>query len=165
VQDRWYDATGVELRQGYGLTEAAPVCLFNRVDLRNRRGTLGVPFPGVRVEIRDPATCVPLPAGTPGEIWVSGENVGAGYVRGGEAGCATPTAGSLRATAARSTPTARSPSAASSSRCFTRNGFNVYPRRDRARRGRDARRPRCARASDPGRHARSTTSPSTSTAR
>ena len=29
VQDRWADATGVELRQGYGLTEGAPVCREN----------------------------------------------------------------------------------------------------------------------------------------
>jgi len=45
LQDRWFELTGVELRQGYGLTEAGPVCLFNRIALPNRRGTLGVPFP------------------------------------------------------------------------------------------------------------------------
>ena len=48
LQDRWFEATGVELRQGYGLTEAGPVCLFNRVDRPNVRGTLGVRVPGRR---------------------------------------------------------------------------------------------------------------------
>ncbi|HEX5579937.1 MAG TPA: AMP-binding protein, partial [Gemmatimonadaceae bacterium] len=41
LQARWADLTGVELRQGYGLTEGGPVCLFNRVDRPNHRGALG----------------------------------------------------------------------------------------------------------------------------
>ena len=46
LQERWFAMTGVELRQGYGLTECAPVALFNRADAPNRRGALGVPLPG-----------------------------------------------------------------------------------------------------------------------
>ena len=80
VQDRWYELTGAELRQGYGLTEAGPVCLFNRIDLPNRRGTLGVPFPGVRVSIRSEHEETVLPVGETGEICVAGPNVFAGYV-------------------------------------------------------------------------------------
>ena len=53
LQERWFDATGVELRQGYGLTEAGPVCLFNRVDRPNVPGSLGVPYPGVDVRLGD----------------------------------------------------------------------------------------------------------------
>src|SRR5690606_12076744 len=64
VQERWEEATGVELRQGYGLTEASPVCLFNSVDRPNQRGTLGVPFPGVDVSVRDPDSGSTLPDGT-----------------------------------------------------------------------------------------------------
>lgn len=86
LQDRWADATGVELRQGYGLTEAGPVCLFNHVDLPNRRGTLGVPFPGVDVSIRDPDEGSELPDGVEGEICVRGENVSPGYVSNGDRG-------------------------------------------------------------------------------
>jgi long-chain acyl-CoA synthetase len=99
LQDRWADVTGVELRQGYGLTEAAPVCLFNRIDRPNVRGTLGVPFPDVDVEIMPPANYGPraelsdhadraqaLPLGARGEICVRGDNVSPGYLHGSQAG-------------------------------------------------------------------------------
>jgi long-chain acyl-CoA synthetase len=127
VQDRWYDATGVELRQGYGLTEAGPVCLFNRVDLPNRRGTLGVPFPGVDVETRDPDTGEPVPGGAMGEIWVRGENVSPGYVSSGEAGLPRHEgwlcSGDLGVMSGDGTVTF----AGLLKPMFTRNGFNVYP--------------------------------------
>jgi long-chain acyl-CoA synthetase len=76
LQDRWADVTGHELRQGYGLTEAGPVCLFNRLDRPNARGTMGTTFPGVDVGIFPPARydngvsaepeVEPLPDGTAG---------------------------------------------------------------------------------------------------
>jgi long-chain acyl-CoA synthetase len=86
LQDRWFELTGVELRQGYGLTEAAPACLFNVPHYPNRRGSLGIPFPGVAVTIRHPETGAPLPPGDEGEICVRGDNVFRGYLGGGAAG-------------------------------------------------------------------------------
>jgi len=86
LQDRWFDATGVELRQGYGLTEAGPVCLYNRSDRPNVRGSLGTAFPGVDVSIRTPALSeaagehAARPDGEAGEICVRGENVFPGYL-------------------------------------------------------------------------------------
>lgn len=139
LQDRWADATGVELRQGYGLTEAGPVCLFNRVDRPNVRGTLGFPYPGVDVAIFPPAAYdgggaspgeigLPVPDGTEGEICVRGENVFRGYLRGGEAGL--PRRGPWLCTGDRGV---RHPDGTVSFRglvksMFTRNGFNIYPR-------------------------------------
>jgi long-chain acyl-CoA synthetase len=137
LQERWADVTGVELRQGYGLTEAAPVCLFNRVDRPNVRGTLGVPFPGVGVAIMPPAAypaarrdltdATPLRDGERGEICVRGENVSAGYLRDavglphrgdwlctGDAGIRNPD-GTIRFDGLLKP-------------MFTRNGFNIYPR-------------------------------------
>ena len=138
LQDRWFDLTGVELRQGYGLTEAGPVCLFNRVDLPNQRGTLGVPFPGVRVAIRDEHADVELADGRPGEICVAGPSVFAGYVNADahRATEAEPWAAGLRRagdwlrTGDRG---ARNPDGTVSflgliKPMFTRNGFNIYPR-------------------------------------
>ena len=93
LQDRWADVTGMELRQGYGLTEAGPVCLVNRPDRPNARGSMGTALPGVEVRIFSPAKYgVPydgeeahaqaLADGMAGEICVRGENVFRGYVGG-----------------------------------------------------------------------------------
>jgi len=132
LQDRWFDVTRVELRQGYGLTEAAPVCLFNRVDRANVRGALGVPFPGVEVTVREPgagaAALTPeRPAGSSGEICVRGENVFAGYLSGGEHGLAvrdgwlyTGDGGTMNADGTVTFEGVLK-------RMFTRNGFNIYP--------------------------------------
>jgi long-chain acyl-CoA synthetase len=128
LQERWAAATGGELRQGYGLTEAGPVCLFNAVDRPNRVGTMGVAFPGVAVEIHDPTTGAPVPVGTVGEICVSGPNVSPGYVRGGEQGLRRRDGwlhtGDLGVAGADGTITFRG----LCKPMFTRNGFNIYPR-------------------------------------
>ncbi|MBX3132452.1 MAG: AMP-binding protein [Gemmatimonadaceae bacterium] len=80
LQEQWEAATGVALRQGYGLTEASPVALFNRVGSDNVLGSLGLPFPGVRVSVRDPETSAEVPQGSVGEICVAGETVFRGYI-------------------------------------------------------------------------------------
>ncbi|MHB0947724.1 MAG: class I adenylate-forming enzyme family protein [Gemmatimonadaceae bacterium] len=130
LQDRWTELTGVELRQGYGLTEAGPVCLFNRTDLPNRRGTLGVAFPRVEVRIAPPVAgdTTPLGAGEEGEIIVRGDNVSPGYVSAGELGLVHERDGWLRT---------GDLGASDADGCvrfrglakpmFTRTGFNVYP--------------------------------------
>jgi long-chain acyl-CoA synthetase len=86
VQRKWEAATGCALRQGYGLTEAGPVCLFNRTDAANRIGTLGTAYPGTAVSIRDQMTSAELPVGASGEICVSGASVSPGYVGGADGG-------------------------------------------------------------------------------
>jgi long-chain acyl-CoA synthetase len=75
-------ASGCVLVEGYGLTEASPVCLCNPVEGENRPGSIGLPLPGVRVEIRalDGSGAV-LPPGEPGELCVAGPNIMAGYWR------------------------------------------------------------------------------------
>jgi long-chain acyl-CoA synthetase len=127
LQGRWFDATGTELRQGYGLTEASPVCLFNPPSLPNRRGTLGVPFPGCEVTVRDPASHARLPAGTPGEICVRGETVFAGYVHQGELGLQVRDGwlGSGDRGVENADGTISFLGLIKS--MFTRNGFNIYP--------------------------------------
>jgi long-chain acyl-CoA synthetase len=126
IQDAWAETTGVELRQGYGLTEAGPVCLFNRVQLPNRRGSLGVPFPGVRVSVRSPDHGVELPSGTVGEICVAGDNLFSGYVHDGPglrregAWLHTGDLGAMDADGYVSFHGLHKP-------MFTRSGFNIYP--------------------------------------
>ncbi|MGZ8491709.1 MAG: AMP-binding protein [Gemmatirosa sp.] len=128
LQERWHAVTGVELRQGYGLTEAGPVCLFNRVALPNRLGTMGVPLPGVEVAVRDPSDGAPLDVGREGEICVRGPNVSPGYVRDGALGLGrhgdwlrTGDLGRQRDDGAIEFRGLCKP-------MFTRNGFNIYPR-------------------------------------
>ena len=128
LQDKWFDGTGVELRQGYGLTECAPVCLFNRVQTPNQRGTLGVPFPGCEVTVRDPESGAELPAGNVGEICIRGATVFKGYVRNGADGLPVRDgwlgSGDKGMLNADGTVTFLG----LLKNMFTRNGFNVYPR-------------------------------------
>ena len=55
LQDRWVETSPASSSgRATGSPKQSPVCLFNRDDLPNVRGTLGMPFPGVEVTIRDP---------------------------------------------------------------------------------------------------------------
>jgi long-chain acyl-CoA synthetase len=128
LQYRWFAATGQELRQGYGLTECAPVALFNRVGLPNRRGTLGLAMPDCEVTIRDTATSAELPLGATGEICVRGVSVFSGYLNDSHAGLQvrdgwlhTGDRGVLNGDG-----TVRFLGLIK--HMFTRSGFNVYPR-------------------------------------
>jgi acyl-CoA synthetase (AMP-forming)/AMP-acid ligase II len=62
----------------FGMTESfGPYCA-DRLDRDlppAKRGSLGRPFAGVEVDIRDPDTHAPLPRGVPGEIHLRGPNI------------------------------------------------------------------------------------------
>ena len=140
LQDRWYDATGVELRQGYGLTEAGPVCLFNRTDAPNIRGTLGVPLPRVEVGIRSPVAwsdegvrsasgvVAMLPDEAEGEICVRGDGVFRGYVTGGERGLVVREEWLHTGDIGRRNRDGTVTFLRIIKPMFTRSGFNIYPR-------------------------------------
>jgi long-chain acyl-CoA synthetase len=68
------DAIGIEVYEGYGLTEAAPVVSVNYPGNR-KIGSIGKPVPGVRVVIDTEVTGDPVN----GEIVVYGDNVMQGY--------------------------------------------------------------------------------------
>jgi long-chain acyl-CoA synthetase len=128
LQERWFDATGVELLQGYGLTEAGPAALLTRSDAQNRRGTLGVPIDGTEVSIRDTVSGDAVTDGIDGEMCVKGPHVFRGYVSAGENGLLvrngwlhTGDCGVKNADGTYSFRGLIKP-------MFTRNGFNIYPR-------------------------------------
>lgn len=79
VKEDFERLSGCTIREGYGLTEASPVCFSNPAEGASRPGTIGLPLPQVRAEIRDLATGIPVPPGERGEVCVAGPNVMAGY--------------------------------------------------------------------------------------
>lgn len=77
--ERLTDCTLVE---GYGLTEAGPVCSVNPFDGVNKPGSIGLPVPGTIIEIHsldDPEKTVA--SGEQGEICIIGPQVMRGYWR------------------------------------------------------------------------------------
>jgi long-chain acyl-CoA synthetase len=77
---RWRDAVGAPVYEGYGQTEAGPVLSFNPVHGPVKPGTVGVPVPLTEIEIVDVATGEQaLPVGSCGEIRVRGPQVMRGY--------------------------------------------------------------------------------------
>nr|WP_239522067.1 AMP-binding protein [Geodermatophilus sabuli] len=81
------DRAAVTVWEGYGLTEACPVVASTLATGRAKPACIGGPLPGVEVELRDTALHEPadgdssgrLAEDGPGEIWVRGANLFAGY--------------------------------------------------------------------------------------
>ncbi len=76
--DAMRERFGVDVHDGYGLTEASPVVTTSAVATKPRAGSVGPPLPGVEVRLVD-ADGQDVLAGDPGEILVRGPNVFAGY--------------------------------------------------------------------------------------
>lgn len=68
---------GLDLTEGYGLTEASPV-VTSGTGLEVPDGSIGVPLVGVHVRLIDPNGQDAL-VGDAGEVWVRGPNVFGGY--------------------------------------------------------------------------------------
>ncbi|MGQ0486242.1 MAG: AMP-binding protein [Hyphomicrobiales bacterium] len=79
IQQRFEQLAGCKLIEGYGLSEAGPVCTVNPLD-GGKPGSVGLPLPGTVIEIvslEDPQKL--LGPGERGEICVTGPQVMAGY--------------------------------------------------------------------------------------
>ena len=83
--ETWHER-GVEIVQGYGLTEAAPnVLCLPPEDAARKRGFAGKPYPHVDVALRDTESGRLLDGPAEGELLVKGPNVFTGYWRSPEA--------------------------------------------------------------------------------
>jgi acyl-[acyl-carrier-protein]-phospholipid O-acyltransferase / long-chain-fatty-acid--[acyl-carrier-protein] ligase len=81
---------GIEVLQGYGLTETSPVASTNLPDLKpskavpvqpsHRLGSTGKMLPGIAAEIRDPDTGEKKTLHETGMLWLRGPNIFEGYL-------------------------------------------------------------------------------------
>ncbi len=74
---RWKKITGVEITQGYGLTETSPIVTINIITDRFN-GSIGLPVPSTDISIRDDDGNE-LNFEEPGELCIKGPQVMSGY--------------------------------------------------------------------------------------
>ncbi len=80
VARRWREVTGVDICEGYGLTETSPVVALALNHFKPHPDADGMlPLPGQELRIVHPDDQRALPAGEHGELWVRGPHVMAGY--------------------------------------------------------------------------------------
>ena len=80
LAQKWEEATGGLMIEGYGMTEASPILLGSPLASSRARGALGIPFPSTQVRIvdsEDPARDVE--EGAVGELIARGPQVFSGY--------------------------------------------------------------------------------------
>ncbi|MGH8657856.1 MAG: AMP-binding protein [Gammaproteobacteria bacterium] len=117
-----------EVREGYGLSEAAPIVSAHRPGRPIKAGSVGEPLPGVSVRIVDKEG-KDLPAGAIGELLVRGPNVMKGYY-----GLAEESAQTLREGWLHTGDMARQDGdgylylVERKKDLILRGGFNIYPR-------------------------------------
>ena len=88
VRDAFKEKFGVEPLEGYGTTECSPIVSLNLPDVRapgffqkgTKRGSIGLPLPGISVRIVNPETRETLQNGEAGLLLVKGPNVMKGYL-------------------------------------------------------------------------------------
>lgn len=71
---------GMQVLEGYGLTETSPCCIFTLPGHMQKYGSIGTVLPGVAAKVLDDAGCV-VPSGVTGELVVRGAVVMQGYYR------------------------------------------------------------------------------------
>lgn len=79
IYEKFCERYGIDIYQGYGLTEASPVVSWNNINVQNKPASVGVPIPDVRIEIHDEEG-KPVAPGVEGEVVVQGPNVMVGYL-------------------------------------------------------------------------------------
>eukprot|EP00775_Hariotina_reticulata_P004816 gene4816-5063_t len=77
--DLFYEAVGLPVLNGWGLTETSPVLACRRSSA-NVRGSVGLPVPGTQLVVVNPNTHLPVPDGQPGLLLAAGPGVTSGYL-------------------------------------------------------------------------------------
>jgi len=71
---RWYEVTGTEIIEGYGLSETSPVITSNPVNMPAWTGSIGLPLPSTEISLRNDAG-KEVAIGEEGELCVRGPQV------------------------------------------------------------------------------------------
>jgi long-chain acyl-CoA synthetase len=79
VAERWQQATGLVLLEGYGLTECCPTVTVNPPQLEAYKGSIGMPVPSTDIKLVDEEGNE-VPMGEAGEMLVKGPQVMKGYL-------------------------------------------------------------------------------------
>jgi long-chain acyl-CoA synthetase len=79
VMKAFDEKSGVDILEGYGLSETSPVASFNVLDRSKKAGWIGPPLWGVEFRLEDDEGNVITEVGKPGEICIKGHNVMRGY--------------------------------------------------------------------------------------
>ena len=80
LADKWEQATGGLMIEGYGMTEASPILLGSPLASSRARGALGIPYPSTQVRIVDPEhPDQDVALGEVGELIARGPQVFSGY--------------------------------------------------------------------------------------
>ena len=77
VAEDWQKATGCDVSEGYGMTEASPVVSMNPIGFQ-KIGSAGIPIPGTEIKVVDEQG-VEQQVGGEGELCVRGDQVMKGY--------------------------------------------------------------------------------------
>ncbi|WP_019631061.1 long-chain-fatty-acid--CoA ligase [Actinomadura atramentaria] len=119
---------GLDVLEGYGLSETSPVASFNRPDREPRPGSIGLPIWGVEMRLIDDDWKT-IEGEGPGEIAIRGHNVMKGYYKRPEATAAAIKDGWFRTgDVARRDEDGYYYIIDRSKDMIIRGGFNVYPR-------------------------------------
>ncbi len=91
VREMFKKKFGLDIYEAYGTTETTPGISANipdvlntdtwQIQIGNKPGTVGMPFPGSSLKIVDPETFEELPAGEAGMILIGGTQVMKGYLK------------------------------------------------------------------------------------
>ncbi len=77
--EAWEKLTGMQIYEGYGMTECTCAVTTMPLNRPPKRGTCGTPLPGTELRIVD-ADGNDLPQGQAGELWIKGPQVMKGYL-------------------------------------------------------------------------------------
>lgn len=128
LQKNYKKQFDIDIRQGYGLTEASPIVTWNMIDKPNVFGSIGTPMPYNEIKlIGKDGTEVPY--GSEGEILIRGVNVISGYYKQDAA-----TRRSFMGEWIRSGDLARQDGSGNyfitgrTKEMTIKNGFNIYPK-------------------------------------